>query len=211
MKPGLTREELQRAFPGAPPAFIEKNIGNTDWTFVRPQMNLGDAFERIQRKDPPMIAVSQKQDPKSFAPTNGAEVNLPANARAGQWFEIGGQRFFSRSKWERNYACYLEALKVRSKIRDWQYEPRTYWFEGIKRGTNSYKPDFLVIFNDGSVELREVKGWLDPKSKTKLKRMKKYHPGIKVRLIGADWFKQHGPVLSQCVPGWSKKKPVAMP
>jgi hypothetical protein len=33
------------------------------------------------------------------------------------------------------------------------------------------------------VEYREVKGYMDSKSRTKLKRMKKYHPAVTVILI----------------------------
>ena len=58
-----------------------------------------------------------------------------------EWREIDGRRIFFRSRWEYRYALYLQLLKSRGEIKDWQHEPKTFWFEGIKRGTNNYKPD----------------------------------------------------------------------
>src|SRR5215471_1288173 len=52
-------------------------------------------------------------------------------------------RYF-RSSWEANYARYLNFLKSRGEIHDWQYESNTFWFHKIKRGTRSYTPDFKV-------------------------------------------------------------------
>ena len=103
--------------------------------------------------------------------------------------EIGGKRYYFKSKWERNYARYLEWLKSRGEITDWFYEMKTFWFEGIRRGITSYKPDFVVIAK--STEYHEVKGYMDAKSKTKLKRMAKYHPAEKVLLIQKDWFSRN--------------------
>ena len=65
----------------------------------------------------------------------------------------------------------------------WKYESKTFWFEAIRRGVRSYKPDFEVELNNGDIEYHEVKGWMDAKSKTKLKRMKKYYPEITMVLI----------------------------
>jgi hypothetical protein len=102
--------------------------------------------------------------------------------------EIGGKRHYYKSKWERNYARFLEWRKGRGEITDWVYEGKTFWFEGIKRGTTSYKPDFGVTLISGSVEYHEVKGYMDAKSATKLKRMTKYHPIEKVIVIDKGWF-----------------------
>jgi hypothetical protein len=92
------------------------------------------------------------------------------------WREIGGKRNYYRSMWEANYARYLEYLKRHHLIMDWEYEPVTFWFESIKRGVRSYKPDFRVTDSDGAVVYHEVKGFMDTKSATKLKRMSKYYP-----------------------------------
>jgi len=109
---------------------------------------------------------------------------------------------FVRSSWEANYARYLNWLIEVGEIRGWEYEPETFEFEGIKRGTRTYTPDFKVTNLDGSVEYHEVKGWMDPKSKTKLKRMAKYHPGIKLVLIDKDVYYAIRRECKNLVPDW---------
>lgn len=104
-------------------------------------------------------------------------------------YDINGKKLFFRSLWEANYALYLDFLIKQNKIKDWKYEVDTFWFEQIRRGTRSYKPDFKIVNNDESIEYHEVKGWMDPKSITKLKRMKKYHPNIKLVVIDGDYYK----------------------
>jgi hypothetical protein len=99
------------------------------------------------------------------------------------WYESGDRRYYLKSSWELSYAQYLDSLLEHGKIKGWEYEPDTFWFEAIKRGVRSYTPDFKVKYTDGSVEYHEVKGYLDAKSKTKLKRMRIYHPEIKMILI----------------------------
>lgn len=118
------------------------------------------------------------------------------------WAEIGGKRNFYRSRWEYRYALYLEFMKKHGHILEWEHEPKTFWFEGIKRGTNNYKPDFRVVFPSGNEEWIEVKGYMDSKSATKIKRMAKYHPDVKLRVIGKEWFKQNGSKLKNIILGW---------
>jgi hypothetical protein len=108
-----------------------------------------------------------------------------------QWKQISDKRIFVRSKWEWYYACYLQILKEDNQIKDWFHEPKTFYFEGIKRGTNNYKIDFQVIHNNIEEEWVEVKGFMDKKSATKIKRMAKYHPSVKLRIIDAEWFKHN--------------------
>ena|SRR6187402_910290 len=109
--------------------------------------------------------------------------------KSGEWVEIGPRRIFFRSKWEVKYALNLERMKSIGAIKEWEYEPKTFWFLEIKRGVRSYKPDFRITNKDGSIWWAEVKGWMDPRSVTKIKRMKKYYPEEKISLIGPDWFK----------------------
>lgn len=118
------------------------------------------------------------------------------------WVECGGKRFFSRSSWEKKYAFYLQWLKTNGQILEWEHEPDTFWFEKIKRGVRSYLPDFKITIRPETVEYHEVKGWMDAKSKTKIKRMAKYHPQIVLRIIGDKWFKENRRKLSGIIPGW---------
>lgn len=103
-----------------------------------------------------------------------------------------------------NYARWLEFLKLRQEIVLWEHEPETFWFEKIKRGVRSYLPDFRVTLNGGGIEYHEVKGWMDPKSKTKIKRMAKYYPKTVLIVRDAQWFKTEGKKLRNIVPGWQK-------
>lgn len=59
-----------------------------------------------------------------------------------------------RSKLERDYALKLAQMKANGDIRDWRYEPLRL---RIGRGAY-YKPDFLVVRNDGVFQFEEVKG-----------------------------------------------------
>lgn len=140
-----------------------------------------------------------------IAKTKAANGNLilPRKASWKQgWYEIDGQRFFFRSRWEVNYACYLHVLRRAGHILKWEYEPETFWFDRIKRGTNNYTPDFRLTFPDGKIEYHEIKGWMDDRSRTKLNRMRIYHPDVKLVLIDKFWFKSHKG-LRETVPGWN--------
>lgn len=123
----------------------------------------------------------------------------------GRRADLGGQYF--RSAWEANYARYLEWLKKHGSIRAWAFEPKTFVFESIKRGTRAYTPDFRVVFANGRVEWHEVKGWMDPKSKTRLARMRRYFPEERVVVIDETFFRtarKQG--LTELIPGWESQK-----
>ena len=110
---------------------------------------------------------------------------------------------FFRSSWEANYARYLNYLMLKNIIHYWEYEPDTFWFEEIKRGTRSYLPDFKIWDTTDSVPYYvEVKGWMDDKSKTKLQRMKKYYPSIRVDIVGAKEYKELHKKLSGFIDNW---------
>lgn len=58
-------------------------------------------------------------------------------------------------------------------------------------------------YPDGRIEWHEVKGYLDQKSRTKLKRMAKYFPGEKIVVVDKEWFRRavRGG-LAGVIPGW---------
>jgi hypothetical protein len=153
-------------------------------------------------------------NPKTSSPDNnkkGVTKSSPDNSVSGaafltgwkqSWRQIGDKRIFARSGWEANFGRYLEFLKQNGKIRDWEHEPDTFWFDKIKRGVRSYLPDFKVQHSNGMIEYFEVKGFMDSKSKTKIKRMEKYHSETKLTLIDGSWFKTNAPKLKGLIPGW---------
>jgi len=118
------------------------------------------------------------------------EGNVKVSWKQG-WRTIGGKKKYFRSRWEANYARWLEWRKQNGEILEWEHEPETFWFEKIKRGARSYLPDFKVIKLDGSHEWHEVKGWMDQRSKTKIKRFRKYYSKEKLEIFDAKWFKRN--------------------
>lgn len=124
--------------------------------------------------------------------TAGHSVAFRSPGHEGQFlagnYEIGGKTMYFRSKWEANVALYLEFLKKNHDIVEWEYEKEFYEFGDIRHGTTRYLPDFHITNLDGSIEIWEVKGYMDARSKTKLKRMKKYYPHIKLILVDKDFY-----------------------
>lgn len=127
----------------------------------------------------------------------------PQHWNAG-WREIAGRRIYFRSLWEANYARYLQWLKAQGAIVEWEHEPQTFWFEKIRRGTRSYLPDFRVTENNGLIVYHEVKGWMDPRSKTKIKRMALYHPTVALLVIPARSYRRMNIDLARLVPEWER-------
>lgn len=84
----------------------------------------------------------------------------------GKRKDLGNQ--FLRSSWEANCCRWFNLMKYK-----WIYEPQVFFFEGIKKGTNSYCPDFYIQKKDIYVE---VKGYLTAKGKTAIRRFAKYFP-----------------------------------
>lgn len=118
------------------------------------------------------------------------------------WRTIGGKRRYFRSKQEANHARYLEFLKHCGNIKEWDHETTTFWFEKIKRGINNYTPDFEVTLKTGKVEFHEVKGWMDSRSKTKIKRMRIYHPDVTLKVFDSKWYQKAAKKLKILINDW---------
>ena len=121
-------------------------------------------------------------------PKNIQRAGKYGNIKSG-YYCINNKNIFFRSGWEANYALYLDFLVKQKQIKKWEYEPEVFVFKKIKFGTRSYRPDFKVTENDGSVKYHEVKGFFDNQSKTKIKRMAKYYPNIKLIIIDQYVYK----------------------
>lgn len=109
-----------------------------------------------------------------------------SRGKGGRREDLGGQYF--RSRWEANYARFLNLCIKQGTVTRWEFEPKTFSFEAIKRGTRTYTPDFRVWKADDTYEWHEVKGWMDDKSATRLKRMAKYFPEERIVVIGPAFF-----------------------
>lgn len=113
----------------------------------------------------------------------------------------GGKRkdlnnIYFRSSWEANIARYYNFIGVK-----WEFEPKTFIFNNVKRGSISYTPDFYLPKEDKWVE---VKGWMDGKSKTKLKRFKEQYPEEynKLELITQKEYNEIKKKMSSFIKGW---------
>lgn len=72
-----------------------------------------------------------------------------------------------RSGWESDVLRILKSYDIK-----YEFEPRVFTFP-VKRGAKSYLPDIYLPDFDQYIE---VKGWLDDKSRTKLRRFKRHYP-----------------------------------
>lgn len=104
---------------------------------------------------------------------------------------IAGRKIYFKSGWETNYAHFLQFLKEKGVIQEWEYEPQAFIFEKIQSGTRKYIPDFKVTRPDGTHYWVEVKGYMDQKSKTKISRFRKYFSKEELVVVEKEWFRNH--------------------
>lgn len=125
--------------------------------------------------------------------------NAYSRTKSGKRADLDG--LFVRSGWEANYARYLKFLLAQGLIKAWEYEPQTFVFHGVTRGVLTYTPDFRLTENDGSIVYHEVKGWMDAKSKAKLKRMAQFYPDVQLLVIGPVEYKAIS-AYQRLIEGW---------
>jgi hypothetical protein len=116
----------------------------------------------------------------------------PTRSKGGKRIDLNNIYF--RSVWEANYARLLNYLDIK-----WKFEPKTFIFKKIKKGTKSYLPDFYLPKSD---EYVEIKGWMTKKSKTQFKRMAKYYPNIKLNIIDSKKYLKLERQYSDLIPNW---------
>lgn len=151
------------------------------------------------------MSEEKKDDYSKRASINGAKCAAKNREKASWnagWRDIGGVEKYYRSRWEANYARYLEYLRVNGHIQKWEHEPETFWFDGIKRGCMSYLPDFRITENNNEIVYHEVKGWMDDRSKTKIKRMGIYFNDVKLIVIQSKEYNEIKKKMSRIIPGW---------
>lgn len=120
------------------------------------------------KKHPNLNNIRNKQVDKEIMENDGALKRKTGNAY--QYTKTGFRKDIDlnvRSSWEANFVRVLKLYKI-----DFKFEPTVFPFP-VKRGTKAYTPDFYLTDHDEWIEL---KGYLDDKSKIKLKRFKRYFP-----------------------------------
>jgi len=121
------------------------------------------------KKHPNFNNLKNKQNSAIILENDG----IPAKAGKGNAYQYTKTGFREdiglnvRSSWEANFIRVLNMYKI-----DYQFEPTVFSFP-VKRGTKGYTPDFFFTRDQQWVE---IKGYLDDKSKIKLKRFKRYYP-----------------------------------
>ncbi len=191
-KQWLARNDHPRGFAGHKRTASEKNkIGlAAEAMWADPKHKVNSVAHRQAISDRPSAT-------RAATPA----ANAFSRAKSGERQDLPGIHF--RSAWEANYARYLNWLMQCGEIEKWSYESVTFWFEKIKRGCRSWKPDFVVTTTKAKAEeYHEVKGWMYPRAKTALRRMAKYHPEIKVVLIDEKRYKAIAKVAKRIIPHW---------
>jgi hypothetical protein len=122
---------------------------------------------------------------RALVEDRGLNGPLPRGSWKAGPRKVGSVVRFFRSRWEANYAIYLELMRTDGFISSWEHEPVT-----IELGDSGfiYRPDFRITCNDGLVEYHEVKGWMDDRSKTKIELFRKFHQDKPLILIQKKWF-----------------------
>lgn len=164
----------------------------------------------IGQMSPDCIKKRREAAVKRSLSRTGQSEKLFSRARGSHRADLGG--VFFRSSWEANFARYLNLLMKMKIVESWEFEPHTFWFEGVKRGVVSYLPDFRIIYrNDPTPEYVEIKGWVTNKDRTKWRRMAKYHPTIKLVVIGEKEYRTIQNKWSSAIPEWERgdRKPAA--
>lgn len=94
----------------------------------------------------------------------------------------------SWNKTEEAYAGYLDLMVRADKYRSWA-------FEAVKlrlAKSTFYTPDFMVVTQDGEIEMHEVKGFWRDDARVKIKVASEMFPFrfIAVQLKRGDWVKE---------------------
>lgn len=156
-------------------------------------------FKKHKKGSGSFCGIQCKAAAMSSSPLTTSGINR-LGRRGGKREDLGN--LYVRSTWEANYARYLNWLQAHGEILSWEFEPDTFEFHRIKKGTRFYTPDFKVTNKDGSVEYHEVKGWMNPASKTKLARMARYYPDVKIVLIDGPVYRTLAKQLRGLIPTW---------
>lgn len=117
-----------------------------------------------------------------------------AKAKGGKRKDL--DNIYFRSSWEANMARFYNFHNIK-----WEFEPREFYFEGIRKGCVSYTPDFYLRETD---EWIEVKGYMDARSRTKLNRFKKYYPEEykKLTIIDGPKYKEIEKLYNRIIEHW---------
>ena len=84
---------------------------------------------------------------------------------------------------EKRYSLHLETEKALGLIQDWRFEP----LKLLLAPKTTFTGDFVVKMPDGSLELRETKGWWEEDARLKIKWAAKDFRWMFRRIVGVKW------------------------
>ena len=123
------------------------------------------------------IAMKAVETKRKNGTLNNTTSNAYSRTKSGKRKDLNNQFFFFF--WEANVARILNHLNI-----EWEYEIKRFVFESDNElGVDSYQPDFYLPKLNIWIE---VKGWLDEKSKIRLKLFREYYPEEYDNLIFID-------------------------
>lgn len=100
---------------------------------------------------------------------------------------------FVRSTWEANFARFLQFMKI-----DYEYEKHRFKLSN----DSAYSPDFFI--KDSGLFI-EIKGYMDDKSKEKIKLFRKEYPQYKLKILGVNEYPKFKEIFHIFrIKGWEK-------
>jgi hypothetical protein len=121
-------------------------------------------------QETPLVSEGTQASPASQTPL------LPQKKRKGHTpGEMNGL--------EKRYSLHLETEKALGLIQDWRFEP----LKLLLAPKTTFTGDFVVKMPDGSLELRETKGWWEEDARLKIKWAAKDFRWMFSRIVGVKW------------------------
>lgn len=157
---------------------------------------VSERFANMTDEEKKRISDKQRRTRMARKPYSSTE-KTHSRGRGGKRDDIG--KYF-RSSWEANTARVMSFENIR-----WEFEPKRFIFPDDGSGVLSYCPDFYLASCDMWVE---VKGWMDEKSVTRLKKFEKYYPdeSRKLVIIGEQEYRKMESIYSPQIPLWEFTK-----
>ena len=163
---------------------------------IRKEPVIKNSWDMLSKKKRKSIILKRRETRiKNCTLNPNKNTNNPySRAKGGKRKDL--DNIYFRSSWEANMARYYNFIGVK-----WEFEPKTFVFKDIRRGSVSYTPDFYLPEEDRWIE---VKGWMDGKSKTKLKRFKNQYPEEykKLTLITEKEYKEIERKMKYFIKNW---------
>lgn len=97
---------------------------------------------------------------------------------------------------ERTWSLHLEQQRLAGLIDRWYFEPMSI---RLGRPACAYKPDFMVIDNEGYIEFHETKGHMEEAAAVRIKVAAEKHPEFVFKLIRKKSKKAGGGITVEVI------------